>query len=309
MAKDKKKKKKKAKKETAREAARRLQEGFDKDKSGGSDQYFSWQKGKNKRRILPAAEVDDPPWLEFDTHFNLGPDGTKAVRCVEPGGALGHPRDKRTEAKVCPPCKEFVKLKMKAWKYPKGNEKGLELWEEAKPYRGRRQFAVNAYDPSDDAKVVKVQKFGQAVMKPLMLIYHDEEEYGDFTDLKTGRVIIVTQTTGKDYTDTEYTVSASTKKSRIKSKVWADLVEELHDLEEAAGKILEPEEIEAIMEGIEEDDDDDLDDDDLDDDDDDDLDEDDDDLDDDDEEEEEEEPPKKKKKSSKKKSSKKKRKN
>jgi len=224
---------------------------------GGDDRYDKLKEGKNIRRILPRKDPDEPFFLTFAIHFNMGPDGEDKFRCIEPNGPFGHSKKKDKQrayrAKLCPACKMYCRNKSKARKFEFGSKEGKAYWRKhVAPWRAKLRFVWAQNPPKAKERADRRKAFvfetGIMIAKPLIEAFYDKDMGGDFTDPKTGRIVIITKTKlGQAANEVEYDTRISPNRTPLKT--WKRLRKRLPDLETFLPEKLEPDAIIAIMEG------------------------------------------------------------
>lgn len=233
------------------------------DDEKGDERYDTLKVGKNTRRILPNRDPDEPWFEAYAMHFNMGPDGQDSFRCVEPGGPFGHSKklDKKRNyrAKKCPACKKYCRMKTSARKFEFGSKAGISFWREnVAPWRAKHQFLMAVTKPKSKTEKRKpfILKVGLQIAKPLMEAYFDEDGGGDFTDPVRGRnIVIKKEQLSKRSQDIKYTVNIQPDRTKIDN--WKKLGKKLPDLKSFLPEELDPEAIQAIIDGDGEDGDDD----------------------------------------------------
>ena len=227
-------------------------EGDDDDEN---DQKDKLKEGKNTRRILPNKEPDEPWFEAFAMHYRMGPDESESFRCIEPGGPFGHSkkldRKRNYRAKKCDGCKKYCKMKTKARAFEFGSKEGIAFWrKQVAPWRAKHQFLMATIRPKskEDKNKVFVLQCGLQIAQPLMSAYYDEDGGGDFTDPVRGRnICIVKEKLSKREQDVKYTPTI--QPDRIKLRNWKKLRKRLPDLKSFLPEELEPEAIQAILNG------------------------------------------------------------
>lgn len=222
---------------------------------GGDDRYEKLTDGKNTVRVLPNKDPDEPFFVSWAMHFNMGPDGEEKFRCIEPGGPFGHSKKKDKQrgyrAKACPACKQYCKNKTKARAFPYKSKEGIKFWRKhVAPWRAKHRFAFATNRPksAELKKKVRLLECGTMIAQPLIQAFYDENMGGDFTDPKTGRNIIITKTKlGSNANEVEYKTVIVPDRTPL--KLWKKLKKKLPDLNSFVPEALEPDALLAIMEG------------------------------------------------------------
>lgn len=238
-------------------------EDDDEDGEKEDDVYFKPKTGKNTVRILPNKEEGEPWFVDWATHYNMGPDGETSFRCIEPGGPFGlnKKKDKQRgwKAKLCPACKKFCKEKTKARQFEFGSKAGLKFWREnVVPWRAKYSFGMALTLPkSDEPEKVWLYKCGVMVARPLIQAYYDTDQGGDFTDFKSGRNIMIKKVElGGGKNNVEY--DTKVLPDRVPCKMYKKVRKNLPDLTVMLPEKLKPEAIMAIITGEGDEDDDEL---------------------------------------------------
>lgn len=225
------------------------------DEAGGDERFDKLKDGKNLRRILPNRDPEEPFFVSFALHYNMGPDGQDKFRCIEPGGPFGHSKKKDKQrsyrAKKCPACKLYCKHKTKSRAFEWQSAEGKKYWRKhVAPYRAKHRFvwAQNAPKSAENKKKVLIFETGIMIAKPLIEAFYDENMGGDFTNPKTGRNVVITKTKlGKEANEVEYKTIITP--DRCPLKLWKKLKSKLPDLTTFLPEELDPDAIVAIMEG------------------------------------------------------------
>ena len=153
-----------------------------------SARFFELQPKRNVVRILPPWEGADDFSRIMAKHWNLGPEGKTVVFC--PKVSFGMP---------CPICDEIDKL----WKSKPDD--AMKEW--LKTVSATPRFLVNVVDVNDPEAGVQIAEFPKTVLLEIWNIMVDKDTgYGDITDLKNGRDILIDKV-GKGLS-TRYTVRA-----------------------------------------------------------------------------------------------------
>lgn len=199
----------------------------ERDTSEGNGKYklFIPLEGDNKIRILPPIGDNDVFYVEFKTHFGIGPN-KKTVVC---------PKSFDVKAK-CPACDISNEL----YKTKEEEDKVL-----ATAIRAKTRFRVNIINLDKTEDGVQIYEFGQNLMKDL-LIFVVDPDYGDITDLKTGRDITIKRV-GKGK-DTRYTIIPRP----VASELAAEVLTLANDLQESV-KASDADYIERVLNGEEDD--------------------------------------------------------
>jgi hypothetical protein len=227
----------------------------ERSKGGGGSGKNDWDKlsdGKNLRRVLPRPG-QKKYYTEGWTHFNVGPNN-RAMRCNDEAH-INVDKGVPEAGTKCPLCKKFLREQARInSEYQKGDEDGQAEWKRMKDkYVPRHQYYSNVLVKDDeDDFVVKILAFGAQVWGQLMNFYlGDDTSIGDFTDPESGRFMNIKKVHkgGRDKRNVGYEVFPASDSSDI-SDAWDDIVEQLHDLDAAAGKVLSNDEVIAIMKGV-----------------------------------------------------------
>jgi len=191
-------------------------------KAGSSSdrKYFTPQEGDNHIRILPPMDGEDTFYFEFLTHFGVGPNN-ETVEC---------PRSFVKKAK-CPICDIVSELY-------KGDEEDKK---NATALRAKSRYRVNMINLDKPEDGVQIYEFGKLIAQDLLSFIVDDD-YGDITDLGTGRDITTKRTGTKR--DTKYTIMPRPVASSLDTEV----MELAHDLR-ATFTEHSLDEIEAILDG------------------------------------------------------------
>lgn len=126
-------------------------------------------EGKNRVRIVPLADSPDNPFIELYFHRIMG----KTYLSPRSYGE----RD---------PIAEFGESLRSEGDLSK------EDWQKTKQFIPYRRVYVPVVDRKNPAAGVKLWAFGKTVHTELLTVMADVEEYGDITDIKSGRDISVT---------------------------------------------------------------------------------------------------------------------
>lgn len=138
------------------------------------------KEGKNIIRIVPSKESPQNPFIELHFHYL----GNKTYLSPLSYGN----RD---------PIAEFADgLKADQNRDPK------ERWAEARPFMPKLRTYVTVIVRGEEEKGVRFYSFGQTVYKEI-LSYINDPDYGDITDPKTGRDIVL-EYTDKKNSDTNF---------------------------------------------------------------------------------------------------------
>ncbi len=238
-----------------------LREMWEEQEAGGDgdgdERYDKMKEGKNIRRILPNKDPEEPFFVSFAMHFNMGPDGEDKFRCIEPGGPFGHSKKKDKQrsyrAKKCPACKKYCANKTKARAFPYKSKEGIKFWRKhVAPWRAKHRFVfatnpVKAKTRAERRKVF-VLETGVMIGQPLVTAFYDENMGGDFTHPKTGRnVVIVMTKLGSEANEVEYKTVITPDRTPLKT--WKRLKKKLPDLNSFVPEAMDPDAIIAIMEG------------------------------------------------------------
>jgi hypothetical protein len=209
--------------------------------------------GKNKRRFLPRVNAETGALEEtfflgpVHIHFEQGPD-KKTVRCLTRNfDERGRPLPGTT----CPICLRYIREnEINNRKYARGSADGKAAWSKLRElYVPKERYFTNVIVLKDgsEEQPIKILSFGTQIWEKLMRNFFDPEVCGDFTDPDNGRVMIIDRTGVKR--DTRYEVRLTNIGFPI-ADAWAEVVAGLHDLEQAAGKLRTPQEIEDILNGV-----------------------------------------------------------
>jgi len=167
-----------------------------KERSEGGP-FWTPESGSNKLRILPpVGKMKDEFWKEGGMHFNLGSNNDYAL-C--PQACNGDP---------CPVC-EMVDAMFKS-----GDKAEVKA---AKRMKVKMKYWMNIIDRADPARGPQVYGAPITVFKEI-LSYVADPDYGDITDPKSGRDIVLEKTGAS--LDTEYNVRARPKTSSIKASMY-----------------------------------------------------------------------------------------
>ena len=247
-----------------------------KERAEGGKFWFP-SSGTNLIRILPPVGDSDTFFREGAVHYNVGSDENSPPE-ICPQDTIDEP---------CPVCETYAKL-------IKGDSADVKL---AKNIKRSTRFWMWVVDVNNQSQGARIYPCGIKVFNQIIALFTDPD-YGDITDLKKGRVIVI-EKSGSGKLNTEYAVRPKPKTSAIEASdfKYDDLgeIEELvpmsyDDLAELIGATEAPddEDEDDDVEEPEDDDDDDSEDDDDDEDDDEDDDDDEDEEDDEEEEDEDE---------------------
>src|SRR5574339_136642 len=181
--------------------------------------------GPNYRRILPPWEGAED-WRKYAAyHFNVL--DKEAVLCP-----------KKTYNKSCPLCDLNEALYESDDKADK---------DEAKKIRAKDRFYCNVLNLDKNDGKVYIMQFGQSIEEQVISIIDpgskEEEEgkepvevfgYGDITDPKTGRTVLITKTVSADPMQTSYEVKAATTSSPVPN--WEAIAPNVHNLDAFVAK-------------------------------------------------------------------------
>lgn len=249
--------------ESASERRTRLRAEWENDQKKGAAGDGNTDKlkdGKNCRRVLPKKDPEDPFYESYAMHFNIGPEAMDSHLCIEPGGPFGGQsqsdknRDKKRgyRAKVCPSCKNFCKFKNRSRKFKHGTDVGIAYWRDhVVQWRAKRQYVFAVTRPKSKRPTkVYVHKCGVMIGQPLLGAYYDQDSGGDFTDVKTGRNVIITkkQLSKKDATNVEYNVQITPDRTAL-GDLWKKIKKRLPDLKSFIPEPMDPEAIQALIDG------------------------------------------------------------
>lgn len=210
------------------------EEGTDRDKT--RDEL---KEGSNMRRFLPRKNTREF-YLQLWQHFGVGP-MSQVVRCIGTFTDKGFPRPDTP----CPICKQFLKEQHKNnQKYGRDSEVGKKKYFKIKEkYFPTKRYFMNVL--RDDGEV-KVLQAGEMIVGQLLEHwFEDGSKVGDFTDVETGRWMNIKRKGVK--LKTKYKVIPDDETSEVDD--WKAVRKQMHDLEAAAGEILKPAQIKAILEG------------------------------------------------------------
>ena len=175
---------------------------------------FRFQEGENRIRILPPTGDGFDFGREVYMHFSVGTSG-RAFIC--PMRTVNSDDKSYSNCYVCEKSREFFKSRKAG-----DVEKGRAL-------QPRLQVFYNALDMSKAPKLAPILlRTGSTIYLHLLSAYKSEDGPGDFTDLKTGRVITVTKI-GPDE-QAKYTTQVSMQPTDI-SKLEKQLKEGMTDLD------------------------------------------------------------------------------
>lgn len=216
-------------------------------KGGGGNRkedFYTIVEGSNRLRILPGRKSEgvQEPWLVVAyIHYNLGPMGQGAARCI--GEEFMSERGLPTADSPCPVCRKFLKLAGILNTQTRSDETKA-AWVDAKNrYCPRIRYYCNVLTPAGE---VKALSFGPAISEPLQSYWKDgEDSIGDFTDLKSGSVMNIKRR-GQGLA-TKYDVRPS-EVTDISAQ-WPELKKQLKNLDDIAGKAMTPDELRALMKG------------------------------------------------------------
>lgn len=191
-----------------------------------STEFFKVKVGKSVVRFLPPPLGKKSPFRVVWTHYINLPGSKDPISFACP---------MREANRSCPVCQKAEGFKRS------GNDadfkKALDLFP-------KRRVYANIVDREHPEKGVQVFGFGKTIHEALAKIRADEDAGGDFTNPDTGFDIIVEREgTGKN--DTNYTVMAARKQSKLGDY---ELISQQHDLERFA-KVLSEEEILTKLSG------------------------------------------------------------
>lgn len=245
----------KARKKAKMDAMRAQWGGDDGEEGGANEQYLKLKEGKNTVRYVPNKDPEEPWFISFAVHWNVGPNGDQQHRCIEPGGPFGFDKkaDKQRNyvARKCPSCKKYCKNKTKSREFEFGSKAGKDYWTKfVAPWRARHQFVAACVKPKskEDADKIFVHNFGLQIGKPLISAFYDEDGGGDFTSRKRGRnIVIIKEQKSKKATDVGYTVQISPDRKPLEN--WDEIKTKLPDLKSFVPPELSPDAILAILNG------------------------------------------------------------
>ncbi len=201
-----------------------------------------WDKlepGDNKRRILPPWN-DEGNWRrKFGQHYNILENET--VLCP-----------KITFNEPCPICDENETL----FKSKDASEK-----EFAKKIRGKEAFCANVLNLNKNDAKAYVLEFGSTMEADITKIIDPGDPvdkdgkpvevfgYGDITDPKTGRNLLITKTVPADKMQTSYDVKCGVNPSEVAN--WPEVEKQIHNLDDyvAAKRVHTFDDLVAMMNG------------------------------------------------------------
>ena len=162
--------------------------GKDKEKKEKKDSvdangvsHFELEVGDNLVRFLPI-KGSDFYYQEYLMHFKVGPK-LRAVTCL------------KTFGEACPVCEEARRL----WKEGTKESKAL-----AKSMSAKEKYFSNVINMNDQ-KGIQVFNYGVGIRNDISK-YFGNTDYGDVTNMDTGRNLTITKITGADWSDTKYEV-------------------------------------------------------------------------------------------------------
>lgn len=160
----------------------KIREKLDALKSGGGKKDFFWKpaEGESVVRILPTSDGD--PFKQFHFHYNVGKE--RGFLC---------PRRNFDES--CPVCEFATQL------YRSEDEDNIKAAKEM--FVRERYFSFIVVRGEED-KGIRLWGYGKRVYEKF-LNYMLDPDYGDFTDLESGRDMKVTLSkgAGKSFPDTD----------------------------------------------------------------------------------------------------------
>jgi hypothetical protein len=183
-----------------------------KDLESGSAEFFKVKGGKNVVRFLPPPVGKKSPFRVVWQHY---------VNLPGVPNPVSFPCPMREASRACPVCAKAEKFKKT------GNDadykKALDLFP-------KRRVYANIIDREAPENGVQIYAFGKMVHEALVKIRSDEDAGGDFCNPDIGFDIIIDRKgTGKN--DTEYTVMAARKQSKLGDY---ELIAQQQDLERFA---------------------------------------------------------------------------
>lgn len=156
-------------------------------RGGGGQDYIDLVGGKNIVRLLPGHPNMDGFYSEVFYHKKNVGGKTISVQCPNAGDEDGG---------NCPICEQLESMRRSKDK----KQKDLYYSWRAKP-----RFFANAVDRADETPTIKVLAFGSTILKQILEIAVDPDEFGDIFDPKEGCDIIIKKSGQK--LDTEYVVT------------------------------------------------------------------------------------------------------
>ena len=217
-----------------------------KPRKGGNHEYISLETGKNVVRLLPGHPNMSDFYAEVFYHKRQMGQKTVSVVC---------PNNGDEDNGNCPICAQLEPMRRSK------DKKKKELYYS---WRAKPRYFANAVDRADEAPTIKVLAFGTTILKQVLELIVDPEEFGDVLDPREGCDIIIKKTGQK--LDTEYTVTPRRQPSPLceTAKEIRALIgkgeedTKLKDLNEiGSSEALDEDAILALWEGQEVDDDDD----------------------------------------------------
>lgn len=150
----------------------------DGGKSGGDNNFFTPQEGKQMIRFLPY-ESEQPIteglfYTETKTHFIEDNGQKRYIHCPY----------HQDNSQTCPICQVYFEMWNVANKL--GGPTADKIKDLARSVKPRLRYFANILDREDDK--VKIYSYGSKLQEKLLELILDED-VGDFTDFKTGRDI------------------------------------------------------------------------------------------------------------------------
>lgn len=217
-----------------------------KPRKGGNHEYISLETGKNVVRLLPGHPNMSDFYAEVFYHKRQMGQKTVSVVC---------PNNGDEDNGNCPICALLEPMRRSK------DKKKKDLYYS---WRAKPRYFANAVDRADETPTIKVLAFGTTILKQVLELIVDPEEFGDVLDPREGCDIIIKKTGQK--LDTEYTVTPRRQPSPLceTAKEIRALIgkgeedTKLKDLNEiGSSEALDEDAILALWEGQEADDDDD----------------------------------------------------
>lgn len=206
-----------------------------RESQGMTQLFVTPEEGDNIYRILSEWKADETFYRKVSVHYGVYTKNEKlGIPCPKQNGYSDE----------CPACDIADALFKKA---------GKDDIQKARRFMAKDQYYVNVLvveTPSGEREgEVRVWRFGNQVFTQLIELMMSK--WGKITDALKGRAVTVKRT-GMGQTDTEYNIIPEPEPHPVK----ADILKQLHDLDDDAGVIetFTPDEIEALMEGEELDD-------------------------------------------------------
>ncbi len=219
-----------------------------KDREEGTEESRTTdtlKEGSNPRRFLPRKGTREF-YIEVWVHFNVGPTSQR-VRCPGTFNEKGYINANTP----CPICRNFLVEQQRInKKYKRGSEEGKEAYFKIKDaYHPKQRYLANVLREDGE---IKVLEYGEQISGQLLEHwFEDGSKVGDFTDISDGRWMNIK----RKGTDRKTTYKVIPDDETAELEDWKILRKKLHDLEAAAGEVMKPKDIKALMEGDFEDDD------------------------------------------------------